>query len=382
MKSYRMPMSCDDARPPGSGDDHNDDDHHRGAQSQEGDQDAVESEEGEEQPSVPGVFQVFDQAGRFRSKVMLAACEYYYNNLLAPNKDSDADRPWLPIAKGLDEDKDWLGRMAKVPYLYRANVVQDGGTIFIVGMAREHHACGTPEVSAQTANWCVATGDRLLQVYNNLSIGFAGSYRQPDITIHPRHPSLLEPLDERRVANPRGIVEVDVKNRGPREIRRDFNAYFSSRAGTNSGDYMRFVLAFKYYSDTTAAVAVLWARPEDPVDGLVRAPVVIGAWDFGDIPAPDSTKQAFAAEEEAGDPLLPAVPTASWVRWAPGNPFRVDDVIQPFNLGPAGHGPPLIRIPPAMVCYRVVRRNGAAFMAAADLTIDLGRVLGALKVEA
>lgn len=266
----------------------------------------------------------------------------------------------MRVATGVGTDVDVETALAYIPQpvpQYCARYFLNNGDVEIISCPLSPHGEGVSRLSKAVCNW---TDSPAVIPYMSASTdGYhpwnPNSGRMPDMSIYPTgDPSadgvVLGAHHLRR--HPRVIIEFEDGNRGPREIRRHFQACFD-----NYGEFLRGAIAIKVDRPRQTAVLVEWRRPAPhnaPLGAGVVAPppAFTRAWDFGPNPATGQSRHYF---EDVLAGLVPPVP--AWERHVPVAPL----------LGPAGFIPwtPTITIPNAML------RCGAAVGALPDLDLDV-----------
>ena len=110
-------------------------------------------------------FQVVDiHTGCFNEELLLKALQYYGNHVRTclqglGGLGEDGANLRLTIAKGLDNSKDWLSDVPDVGYKYRPDIVQDAGSLIIVGMAGgEPYGRAVACLNMQLGLWAESTG--------------------------------------------------------------------------------------------------------------------------------------------------------------------------------------------------------------------------------
>jgi len=249
---------------------------------------------------------------------------------------------------------------------YHIKYQWDAGTLKIISLScKGPHGRGQSKLSGQVEAWISANKlDTIVAADVDVIRKMGDKGSAGDVAIAPLHKG--EEPKSMGITFPRLIIELEVNNRGPSEMRETCASYFLDNAATpGSGAYVRAVLGIKVWVEERHACAILWMRPEG---SEAAAPEVQQAWIFGVGPGISAAQQrAFEAPME--DSALPPVPRHLWQRsHVPASPFS-----------PGSHNPrPIVRIPSATILYRVSTASRARISdiidATKELEIDLGRV--------
>lgn len=254
---------------------------------------------------------------------------------------------------------DGLAMAINIPHIdspYKPAYSILNGAVSIVSMRPYGpHGMGLLRINGQVSAWCeLPAVDPHMQGGTSLAHPLlpvvvppppGPTAPQPDVTIFPSGRPGADgepaPVARQTVRLPRYVIELEVGNRGPMEIRRHLHRCFNGIVG-----YMRGALAIAVDVANRRVLVVEWRRP-----AAGGAPVLERAWDIGVNAGSPAAKSSFGRH---GAGALARVPAGTWVRHLPGT---VPPLVIPGDL--LSHGATMPAPLPA-------------------LTLDLNRVMAAV----
>lgn len=176
----------------------------------------------------------------------------------------DSGVPGVLVATNVSENWDLKERIDAKFYL---NANRD---LFILQVPSTAHARAHIKVSSACDNWVNGNMGRLIAAEDARRTIIGPAQEEPDVALRP-----MLPWDANDTPRPRVMIEVEYKNRGPVDARRQGFAFLTA------SHYHRAYVHIKIYPKNAggqfAAIAIVWRKPPVPPAAVAPPPGIAAA---------------------------------------------------------------------------------------------------------